>query len=253
MDFANILFGGPCNRSCHYCIGKSLPDRVNVDNLDMFPPRGIDSFIAEVNARGIREIVFTGTTTDPQMYRCEGQLLELLRSRIPKARYSVHTNGVLALRKMNAFNQYDRACISLPSFDPEIYAKHMGVRRVPDLGEILRRATIPVKVSCVVDDDNAASLMAFLERCRELGVKRVVLRRVFGSSRSLSVAAAWSVAATYVRSYRGNPVYDFCGMEVTVWDFDVTASTSLNLFADGSLGSEYLLIRNVGLHSRQSS
>jgi MoaA/NifB/PqqE/SkfB family radical SAM enzyme len=247
MDFANVLFGGPCNRRCYYCIGKALPDRVNVNNLDMFPPRGLDAFVEEVNARGIREIVFTATTTDPQMYRYEVELLDLLRSRIPGARYSVHTNGVLALRKIAAFNHYDRACISLPSFDPDVYEKHMGSRRVPDLAEILRRATIPVKVSCVVDDHNASTVMEFLERCRVLGVRRVVLRRVFGSTRSLAVAAKC------VGNYRGNPVYDYRGVEVTCWDFDATASTSLNLFADGSLGSEYLLVRSVARDGARSA
>ena len=33
-DFANILFAGPCNRTCPFCIGKAMPGRVNVDNLD---------------------------------------------------------------------------------------------------------------------------------------------------------------------------------------------------------------------------
>lgn len=131
MDFANVLFGGPCNRRCYYCIGESLPERVNVNNLNIFPPRGIDPFVDEVNKRGIREIVFTGTTTDPQMYRHEVRLLDLLRSRIPASRYCVHTNGARALQKIELFNQYDRACISFPSFDVDIYERHMGSRAGP--------------------------------------------------------------------------------------------------------------------------
>ncbi|MBI2393797.1 MAG: radical SAM protein [Deltaproteobacteria bacterium] len=239
MDFANVLFGGPCNRRCPYCIGELLPDRVNVDNRDVFPPAGIDRFVDEVNARGIREIVFTGTTTDPQLYRHEVPLLELLRSRISGARYSVHTNGAVALQKIDVFNRYDRACISLPSFDPEIYARHMGSRQVPDVARILERARIPVKISCVLDADNARDLERFLSRCRALGVRRVVLRRQFGDTRT------WEVPLRQTGTYRGNPVYDHDGVEVTYWDFDATTSTSLNLFADGSLGEEYLLVRSA--------
>lgn len=235
MDFANVLFGGPCNRRCFYCIGKQLPERVNVNNLAEFPPRGLDAFIAEVHARAIREIVFTGTTTDPQMYRFEVELLELLRARVPAARVSVHTNGALALKKLSAFNRYDRACISLPSFEPDVYARHMGSPHVPDLAEILRRATIPVKVSCVLDHDNAAALEPFLARCRAIGVRRVVLRRIFGDPRR------WEIPLPRTGEYRGNPVYDYRGMEVTYWDFEATSSSSINLFADGSLGGDYLL------------
>ncbi len=36
-------------------------------------------------------------------------------------------------------------------------------------------------------------------------------------------------------------MYDYDGVEVTYWRFEQTACTSLNLFADGSIGSEYLL------------
>jgi hypothetical protein len=38
-------------------------------------------------------------------------------------------------------------------------------------------------------------------------------------------------------------VYDYDGMEVTHWDFHRMSSTSLNLFADGTISAEYLLTR----------
>jgi molybdenum cofactor biosynthesis enzyme MoaA len=243
-DFANILFAGPCNRRCYYCIGEAMPERVNVDNLDRFPPLGIDAFIDAVNRFDIKEIVFTGTVTDPQLYRHESALLTLLRERVRTgARYSVHTNGVLALRKMDVFNQYDRACISFPSFQPSTYARHMGSDRVPDLARIVERSTIPIKVSCVLDEHNVGEVEAFLRRCRDIGIRRVVLRKIFGDER------VWRVlhGMEPVRHHRGNPVYDFDGIEVTYWDFDAAASTSINLFADGTLGSSYLLTKTPEL------
>lgn len=238
VDFANVLFAGPCNRRCPYCIGERLPSSVNQSNLDVFPPKNIDTFIDEVNRRGIEQIVFTGTVTDPQLYRHERELLELLRSRIQtNAKYSVHTNGVLALRKLDTFNLYDRACISFPSFNPDTYEKHMGSRQVPDLGEILRRAKIPVKVSCVLNEHNVPELPEFIARCRAIGLERLVLRKLFGETRSWNVLGDLPVKG----HYRGNPVYDYQGMEITYWDFDLSTSTSINLFADGTLGTSYRL------------
>jgi molybdenum cofactor biosynthesis enzyme MoaA len=98
-DFANILFAGPCNRSCPFCIGHLVPPAASVDNLGTYPPRGIDQFIEVVNRERIEQIVLTGTTTDPQLYRHEARLLTMLRERLhAQARLSVHTNGVRALR-----------------------------------------------------------------------------------------------------------------------------------------------------------
>lgn len=238
VDFANILFAGPCNRTCPFCIGKLMPDRVNETNLDLFPPRNLGAFIDSINRLGIRQIVFTGTTTDPQLYRHEARLLDLLRSRVHTgAQYSVHTNGVLALRKMNVFNQYDKACISFPSFVPSTYEKMMGSSRVPDLEAIIAGSRIPVKVSCVVNEHNVSEIDEFLLRCRRIGVKRLVLRKLYGETREWPILGGLTARG----SYRDNPVYDVDGMEVTYWDFDQATNTSINLFADGTLGSSYLL------------
>lgn len=244
-DFANILFGGPCNRRCPFCIGQQLPERVRANNLRLFPPRNLDRFVEEVNARGIRQIVFTGTTTDPQLYRHEARLLALLRERIPGATYSLHTNGVLALKKLGTFNLYDKACISFPSFQSDTYATLMGSPKVPDLAEIIRRATIPIKVSCILTHANIAELDTFLQRCHNVGVERLVLRRLLGETRDWPVLPGREPCSVY----RGNAVYDWDGMEVTYWNFDTSESTSLNLFADGTLGSSYLLTQTPELVS----
>lgn len=243
-DFANILFAGPCNRACPFCIGLEMPGRVNVDNLDRYPLLGQDELVEEVTRRGIRQVVMTGTTTDPQLYRHEERLLDDLRARLhPDTRFSVHTNGALALRKLSAFNAYDRACLSLPSFEPATYEKLMGSRRVPDLERILAAARIPVKVSCVVNEHNVGEIDAFVRRCRALGVQRLVLRRLYGETRRWRLVEDLPL----VGSFRGNPVRDCDGMEVTDWDFDATEMDSVNLFADGTIGTSYLLARTPEL------
>ncbi|HXV63636.1 MAG TPA: radical SAM protein [Vicinamibacteria bacterium] len=237
-DFANILFAGRCNRACPWCIGKALPDRVNVDNLSLWPLENLDGFIERVRAENVREIVFTGTVSDPHLYRHEALLLDHLRARLdPRTRYSIHTNGVLSLRKMTVFNRYDRGCISFPSFEPDTYEKMMGSRRVPDLSAILREATIPVKVSCVIDEPNVAELDGFVKRCHRIGVRRLVVRKLFGETREWDVLRDLPV----VGRFKGNPVMDYRGMEVTYWDFDKTECRSLNLFPDGTIGDAYRL------------
>ena len=65
----------------------------------------------------------------------------------------------------------------------------MGVRGVPDLAQIIDRAQIPVKVSCVVNDDNRHELPDFLERCQAIGIQRLVVRQLYGDTQALPVAA----------------------------------------------------------------
>lgn len=242
-DFANILFSGPCSAHCYFCIGQQVSPERNQPNLDLFPPAGLDQLIARVWQEQIRQVVFTGTNTDPQLYRHEERLLGLLRRELPSTvRFSLHTNGRQALRKMDVFNQYDRATLSLPSFQPEVYYQMMGVRNPPNLAEIMPRVRIPLKVSCLVDEHNGPGLFDFLQTCQQMGVRRVVLRKLFGD---FSTGAAWLDAILPAmqpgEAYRGNPVYLFAGMEVTFWDFAASQSRSINLFANGALSEHYLL------------
>lgn len=237
FDFANILFAGPCNRFCPFCIGKEVPAQANVNNLDLFPLNNWDNFVGEVNRLGIREIVFTGTTTDPHLYKHERRLIDQVRQDIPGAQISIHTNAALTLKKIETFNAYDRACLSLPTLNSETYRKLMGVSQVPDLKKILAAAKIPVKVSCVVNEHNAQEVDEFLRELAAFGVKRAVLRRLYGDRREFNLLANFSP----VRFYRDNPVYEVDGLEVTAWNFDTTTSRSINLFADGTIGTSYLL------------
>ena len=253
-DFANILFAGPCNARCPFCIGRQIDPRLSVNNLREFPPRNLDRFIDRIVEHEIKQIVFTGTTTDPQLYQHEARLLDELRRQLPgDTQYSIHTNGRLALKKLETFNHYDRACLSFPTFNPITYFTMMGVRGVPDLAQIVNRAQIPVKVSCLINAHNYPELPDFLDRCQALGVQRLVIRQLYGDPQTLPLTARLvqserSTAQlknelTPRGKYRGNPVFDYRGMEVTYWNFDRCDCGSINLFSDGTISAEYLLTK----------
>ncbi len=253
-DFANILFAGPCNARCPFCIGRQIDPRLSVNNLREFPPSNLDRFVEMVLAHAIKQVIFTGTTTDPQLYRHEARLLDYLRSQLPgDTHYSLHTNGRLALQKLETFNHYDRACLSFPTFDPATYFKMMGVRGVPDLAQIVYRAQIPIKVSCVVNEHNRSELPEFLEHCQTIGIKRLVVRQLYGDPHALPIVTGLARSSTALCSaqneltqlgeYRGNPVYDYRGMEVTYWNFDHCDCQSINLFSDGTISADYLLVK----------
>ncbi|MEW5870387.1 MAG: radical SAM protein [Chloroflexota bacterium] len=243
-DFANLLFSGPCNARCSFCIGRQIDPRLNVNNLDRFPPANLEAFLEQMHTHQVEKLVFSGTNTDPQLYRHEARLLAYLRQRLPEGTcFALHTNGRLALRKLALVNQYDQVCISFPSFNPPTYRAVMGVAHPPDLAQIVARAQVPVKVSCVVVEANRREMGEFLGRCREVGVPRVVLRKLFGEERTWAELLDPASLGLLVRQgiYRNNPVYDYQGMQVTLWDFGRCASTSINLFSSGAISSQYLL------------
>jgi molybdenum cofactor biosynthesis enzyme MoaA len=238
IDFANILFAGPCNRRCPDCIAHHLPARVNRSNLNEFPPKNITGFIAAVNRHNIRRIIFTATNTDPQLYCCESELLEMLRERIQVgAEYALHTNGVLALQNMHVFRQYDKVTISVPSFYPDTYALLMGTLDIPDISRIVEQGGIPVKLSMLLSEENVDEIPQYIRYSAKVGVKRVVLRKRYGELREWEILQGIQP----LHFYRNNPVYNIEGVEVTYWTFETTTSTSLNLYADGTLSTSYLL------------
>lgn len=242
FDFANILFAGPCNRTCPFCIGKRVPESANANNLRKFPPANWEIFCAKIREFRIGELIFTGTTTDPQLYEYERELIDRARADLPGIRISVHTNGALALKKIDTFNAYDRATVSLPTLNRVTYRKIMGTGQIPDIARLMAETAIPVKISCVVTPHNISEIPDLLGQFAYLGVKRVALRRLYGDRTDWQILPGLSP----VREYRNNPVYDVAGTEVTWWNFETTTSRSINLFADGTIGDSYLLTQTAG-------
>lgn len=247
-DFANLLFSGPCNARCPFCIGQQLDPALNRNNLKQYPPHNLDAWIELIKQYAIRQVVFTGSNTDPQLYRHEERLLATLRQELPAGtQFSLHTNGLLALKMMAVFNQYDRVTISIPSFNPNTYRRMMGGSKAPDLKRIAAKAAVPIKVSCAITEHNRAELPSFLARCSQIGIRRVVVRKLFGETRSWNKILPWeNLNLVQTGVYRSNPVYETNGLQVTLWDFLDTTSTSINLFSNGLISTKYLLSEGSG-------
>jgi len=185
------------------------------------------------------KIIFTGTRTDPQIYKYEKDLVILLRNSLPGIHISLHTNGVNALQKLDTFNLYDSCTISYNSFNPTTFAKLHGTKFMPDLRAIISNAKMPIKLSCILTEDNKDEVEEYINTARELGVRRIAFRHIYGDSRRWNIPIFSS--STPYSFHCSNPVYDFDGVQVTHWVFDTTSGKSLNLFSDGTLSEEYLL------------
>ena len=238
FEFGNILFSGPCNQKCPFCIGHQLLKTPN--NLRQETLNNLDTFISLIRQSQTPKIILTGTRTDPQLYKYEENLLNRLRSNLPHVHISLHTNGLLAIPKLKTFRMYDSSTISMNSFEPQTYSKLHGVKQMPNLKHILKQApNVPVKLSCVLTEDNVHQMEEYLQIAKDLGIKRIALRHLYGDDRRWPIQAFQNKKP--IKYHQSNPVYDFDGLQVTHWIFDNTSGRSLNLFSDGTLSDEYLL------------
>ena len=247
-DFWNILFSGKCNARCPYCIGWKLEEK-HPWNLDIIPPKNLENFIALVKKHAIQEIICTGTDTDPLLYHYQKELLEIFRKETPNTKISVHTNWFLILRQLSTFNLYDKATISLPSFNETTFQTMMGTKqKVLDLQGISEATNIPLKVSRIVSEMNNTweETSDYLENISRTKIRRIAFRKLASdtSSWEKEVEILENLWARYHWEYRGNPIYTFWDIEITLWSFTKTTSNSINLFSDGSISTTYLLKEN---------
>jgi hypothetical protein len=240
--FGNIHLSGPCNRSCYFCIGQHMMALDALNNLDRWPLDGIGAFIEHCERRGVTEINLTGTNTDPLLYHHIPELVAYLRERIPGVALGLRTNGALALNRPAAFGAFDKASISMHSFDPLIYSKMMGSGHPPDVVQIFEEwgERIEFKVNIVLGPENVAK-EDFLRTIAKLeggGLDKVNLREPYGQPHVGDVMARCGFKP--VREIYGMPVYrpfDIC--EVVYWDVHFVEVESVNLYANGHVSETY--------------
>ncbi len=242
-DYANILFSGRvCNLGCRGCIGENPQLGGLPDNLDEFPPKNIEGLIEITNRDNIRDLAFTGTNVDPQLYRHEEELIGYLRERLTgDTRLSLHTNGLLALNNIELFNSYDKASVSYHSFSQDTYRRMTRTGRQPDLRRIVEEAKIPIKLSMLVTEENLGEIEDYILRSSELGIKRIVVRKLKGREEEFPLEQL-SPFGSYepVKEIFGWPVYSIYGVETTVCGFDKSSAKGVFLFSDGTI-KDYLV------------
>jgi MoaA/NifB/PqqE/SkfB family radical SAM enzyme len=237
-DYANILFTGEqCNLGCHGCIGENRQLYGLPTNLDEFPIKNIDGLIEKVNQNEIRDLAFTGTNVDPQMYSHEKELIDYVRQRLTgRTKLALHTNGLLAIEKIEEFNSYDKASVSYHSFNPETYRRMTRTGRQPNLKRIIELSKVPIKLSMLATEQNIGEIDDYIKRSAELGIDRIVIRKLKGAEERFPLERMEPFSSYLpIKEIFGWPVYDIYGVETTICGFDKSTAKGIFLFSDGRL------------------
>jgi len=229
--FGNIHFSGPCNRSCYFCIGQHMMELDPINNLGEWPPKNLREFIKACRVNGVKDVYLTGTNTDPIMY----DNLEALTSLLAGHRFKVgvRTNGASHIHRLEFF---DKASISIPSFDVDIYRSMMGSGEPPDLKDLKCR---DVKINVVLGPENKNNVFQTIRKIASYGILKVNLREPYGQPNVGDPLRDYLP----LRHTYGMPVYSIFGAEVTYWDVHYAEVNSVNLFADGTISEDYAITR----------
>lgn len=254
--FANLHFSGVCNRACYFCIGQHMQALDPIDNLNAWPLPGMDEFLEKCREHNIKEINLTGSNTDPLLYKHLKTLTEFLREQIPGAVLGIRTNGVKEESCPELLDLFDKASISITSFNPEIYKQTMGKGSPPNLKKMLaRHPNVRFKANVVLCPETVdtwphkgespadfADLGGTLRKLYLLGFDTVNLREPYGQSHIgdplVGADASWCKKTSDVF---GMPSYLWGDreMKVTYWDVHYVEVESVNLYSNGIVSVTY--------------
>lgn len=231
--FGNIHLSGPCNRSCYFCIGQHMMTLDKLNTLNAWPLPGIDEFLKECRAKGVRTIYLTGTNTDPLLYRHVYKLGSRVRD-IGMV-FGVRTNGIGNLMRWDAF---DCGSLTICSTDHEINQAMMG-GPPPNLERLLGDPTDTrdIKINIVLGPENRFDVTRTLNELGRFGPRRVNLREPYGQPHQ-GDPLEW--LGTRVKELRyGMPVYEWGPLGVCYWNVHYCEVESVNLYATGRVSLTY--------------
>ena len=230
--FGNVHLSGPCNRACYFCIGQNMMALDPLNNLDTWPMPGWDGFVNECQVRGVKEVYLTGSNTDPLLYRHLPEWVAEVRTFADVV--GLRTNGAKITDDLALF---DRVSVSVTSFDRDLYRLTMGQGLPPSLTLIMSQVPeVWANVVLCPETVRTGDIIRTLTVLRDSGVEKANLREPYGQPHIGDPLAGWCRRSGELF---GNPQYDFHGLEVTYWDVHYTAVSSVNLYANGRISTDY--------------
>lgn len=254
--FANINLLGKCNVNCYFCLGKDIPELLNIhnyNNVHFSEWNNFEKFLQMCKDSNIKNLYITGQNTDALVYKYVGELIDYLQD-IHGFHAGIRTNGYLAKKKIDIVNKCKRNVgYSIHSLDSDTNNKIMGRKDIPDWEFILNN-TDNYRVSIVYNRYNAdefASIIWWLANFNS--IKYIQVRKISTDTRSAQLEKDKNLYEEMYKeqvkdkfpimyTFYGAVAHKIFGKEVMFWRTVETSINSFNYFTDGTISDEYFVI-----------
>lgn len=259
--YGEILFLGPCNYSCYYCLQNEMDklrqEKENQLNIHYTKWNNFDKFILSCKNENIDKIYLSSTCTDPLIYMYLDELINELQKNDFKV--GIRTNGILANQKLEEIKKLDEEIsFSINSFNKETNMKITKKEFIPDYDNILKfleENNKKCRISIVVNKYNYKEIPEILEKLKNYNcISYVQLRKMYKYYKKMNMTeeenAFTSITnwleenAIQVDSYYESKVYEYKNLKVSLWEnvFSKNSVQSINYYTNGIISDFNLLI-----------
>lgn len=256
IHYGEILFVGPCNLKCFYCLGHEMHKSVyesNLMRLHFSEWKNFKSWLEELREHNAPVVYLSSTNSEPLLYPYMAELIRYLQGWGFKV--GIRTNGSLDTTVCNLCDE--EISLSLQSFNPDTFKKITGVPLTFDFLANLRKIkSSNVRVSIVVNRYNKDEIFDMLDELTKFKLAYVQLRQRYlyyweDTSIEEDQDAINEIGGKLYENYKilgrykkETLDYDYKGMKVSLWwtVFSKKAIMSSNYWTNGKITHNNLLI-----------
>ena len=261
IDYGEILFVGPCNFKCFYCLGHEMAEsakEVRMLNTHFYEWNNFNEWLTFLKDHNAPKIYLSSTNSEPLMYKYLDELIDFLQD-THGFKVGIRTNASLGTELCNKLN--GSVSLSLQSLNPETFKKITGVDLnfdfMQNLDSIKNKS---VRVTIVVNRYNYKEVFDMIHQLKGHNVKYIQLRQCYKyyDTDITEDVNVFNYVINKLEGYKhiGNfnesEIYDVDGQEVSVWRtvFKKSSIRSSNFFTNGLITGNNLLVEGYNDYQR---
>ncbi len=256
--FANINLLGKCNANCYFCLGKDIPNLLNIHNqlhVHFSEWKNFEKFLKDCENRGIKKLYLTGQNTDALLYEYFDELIDYIQDR--GFELGIRTNGYLIEKHLREIRKLKGGVgLSIHSLDSETNNKIMGRPDILDWERLIpaiKSDTNHIRVAVVINRYNKDQIMDIIKYLSKFDeIDYIQARRISTDTREDTLLEDVEIYENLYREVEKKfSIYDtfynaqrirMFGKEVCWWRTVETTANSINYFTDGTISGNYFVV-----------
>lgn len=256
--FANINLLGKCNANCYFCLGKDIPNLLNIHNqlhVHFSEWKNFEKFLKDCESRGIKKLYLTGQNTDALLYEYFDELIDYIQDR--GFELGIRTNGYLIEKHLREIRKLKGGVgLSIHSLDSETNNKIMGRPDILDWERLIpaiKSDTNHIRVAVVINRYNKDQIMDIIKYLSKFDeIDYIQARRISTDTREDTLLEDVEIYENLYREVEKKfGIYDtfynaqrirIFGKEVCWWRTVETTANSINYFTDGTISGNYFVV-----------